>query len=658
MLGLHTDMVGSDGVDIQQVISFHNIPPQAIAISDQGRLRAGLLDNRYMRLLYGGADVLLNCTMGEGFGVPIVEAQACGTPVIVGNYTAMPELVRAGWTVDAIDKFYSPQGSYYFLPSVEDMVGKLEAAYAQRGNLDLGQQARAGMLADYDADMVTEKYWKPAFEQMEARVLAETAIDEPLTIEGKPRTVSVITPWRDHPELIPLYESAVHEADQVIIIDNASTPENAALILGMVERLGGVYLRNAENMGFSASNNLGLSRAQGDIVVFMNNDIAASRPEWLRMVRRDVQEDMLVGPTKKIRTVGEVGIGYIDGYCLAGLRSTFQELGGWDAENYQGSYYEDNDLCWRAAQRGMTLVERPWGIVHLNGGRTTSSHTPGAYDAIANNRARFEQTILIALGLQSKHRHDWAHIGVYHEGDLLIPCRDPQCVAGLRQQPTGRHVIDPSGFAFADGLVFEDDPQGGVAKIVLHEVKYSYSLPELAEGDVVIDIGAQVGVVSIWLAKKYPSAKIYAYEPVPDSYQRLLKNIAANGITNIIAINRAVTSDRRPLTLTGHMDINSGGMSAFTTPNGGNRYQVESVTLADIFDHHQIERCKLLKLDCEGAEYEILMNAGGVLSRVEHIRGEVHTNARLQSVASPQELIEQARVYVPDTRLGICQIGD
>ncbi len=48
---------------------------------------------------YNAMDVLTNVALGQGFGIPILEAQACGTPVIVGDWTSMSELCFAGWKV-------------------------------------------------------------------------------------------------------------------------------------------------------------------------------------------------------------------------------------------------------------------------------------------------------------------------------------------------------------------------------------------------------------------------------------------------------------------------------------------------------------------------------------------------------------------------------
>ncbi|MBI3466815.1 MAG: glycosyltransferase, partial [Planctomycetes bacterium] len=199
------------------------------------------------------------------------------------------------------------------------------------------------------------------------------------------RRISIITPWRDHPELIEDYERAVAGAE-VIIIDNASRPEHAQQLQAMVDRLRGVYLRNEENRGFAAANNQGMVRATGDILVFLNSDISAS-PGFLNMVLRDVRGDVLVGPSLHRQLVYGLWVPYLEGWCLAGRRGVWERLGGWDADAYPEPYWEDNDVCFRAVESGMQLVQARWPVQH-KGGRTTTSVARWG-ESFERNRATF-----------------------------------------------------------------------------------------------------------------------------------------------------------------------------------------------------------------------------------------------------------------------------
>lgn len=87
------------------------------------------LPSEDMAKVYNCFDVLLNVSAGEGFGIPIIEAQACGVPVIAGNYTAMGELVHNGYLVEAESRYLASHFGYQFLPSLDDLVYRLESAY-------------------------------------------------------------------------------------------------------------------------------------------------------------------------------------------------------------------------------------------------------------------------------------------------------------------------------------------------------------------------------------------------------------------------------------------------------------------------------------------------------------------------------------------------
>jgi glycosyltransferase involved in cell wall biosynthesis len=96
--------------------------------------------------------------MGEGFGVPTIEAQACGTPVIVSNFSAQPELVGDGWIVDSQPWWNPLQEAWFCTPSVPDIVKSLNEAYEAK----IKHSTKAVKFAEqYAAETVFDKYWKP-----------------------------------------------------------------------------------------------------------------------------------------------------------------------------------------------------------------------------------------------------------------------------------------------------------------------------------------------------------------------------------------------------------------------------------------------------------------------------------------------------------------
>lgn len=173
-LYLHTEMTGRQfpgnqkpGLDLTRLIDKFGIPIESVMLTDPYKMETGV-EPHEMASLYSSFDVLLNPSYGEGFGIPIVEAQACGTPVIATDWTSMPELVGAGWMSAGDEPWYDAQHDSFFMrPRVCELVDALEAAYEARGDQGLRDQAR-GFALGYDADHVMETYWKPALEALMA----------------------------------------------------------------------------------------------------------------------------------------------------------------------------------------------------------------------------------------------------------------------------------------------------------------------------------------------------------------------------------------------------------------------------------------------------------------------------------------------------------
>jgi glycosyltransferase involved in cell wall biosynthesis len=131
------------------------------------------LPNSYVACVYNASSVVLNPSYGEGFGLSIIEAQACGCPVITGGWTSMPELNFLGLTVEGQD-WWTLQGAWQRVPRVESILARLEEAYAADREGCVGALRERAM--DYDADRVAEVYWKPLLEQIAEWVAGEAPV--------------------------------------------------------------------------------------------------------------------------------------------------------------------------------------------------------------------------------------------------------------------------------------------------------------------------------------------------------------------------------------------------------------------------------------------------------------------------------------------------
>jgi len=125
-----------------------------------------------MARLYSAFDCLLAPSAREGFCLPIVEAQACGIPVIVNNTTSMPELVGAGAVCETGWKWWINRGTYARQPDVRSLLEKMEEIY-RADRKALATRARRFAVANYDMDRIFETDWKPYLARLERRVARE-----------------------------------------------------------------------------------------------------------------------------------------------------------------------------------------------------------------------------------------------------------------------------------------------------------------------------------------------------------------------------------------------------------------------------------------------------------------------------------------------------
>jgi glycosyltransferase involved in cell wall biosynthesis len=169
ILYLHTMLNGS--TDIDKVLRQYDLHPCSVRYPDQYLESVGFSD-QHMARLYNAFDVLLSVSMAEGFCIPLIEAQACGVPVITGEWGATGELLFAGWPVSRQEAEILSIGSggHWYRPQVDAIADRLDQAYltlrTKRQGRALREQARAGSL-QFDSDTIANKYWKPLLDDIE-----------------------------------------------------------------------------------------------------------------------------------------------------------------------------------------------------------------------------------------------------------------------------------------------------------------------------------------------------------------------------------------------------------------------------------------------------------------------------------------------------------
>lgn len=143
---------------------------------------------------------------------------------------------------------------------------------------------------------------------------------------------------------------------------------------------------------------------------------------------------------------------------------------------------------------------------------------------------------------------------------------------------------------------------------------------------VIVDVGANVGFFSINMFYYFPQAKVLAYEPVPYNFQILQAYQNAFPNFNLQVYQEAVGGEDTTLKLNlSKLDGYTTMASIFESDSRGYQIEVPAYSLETLFKRQKLNGIDLLKLDCEGAEYQILYNAPDhILSKISKMSIETH----------------------------------
>jgi GT2 family glycosyltransferase len=217
-------------------------------------------------------------------------------------------------------------------------------------------------------------------------------------------TVGVVIPTKDHAELLAecirgLEETTDYPQLEIVVVDNGSTAKDAlALLRDLRARARFTVLERPGPFNFSALSNDGAAATQAPMLLFLNNDIAMLKNDWLKpLVRWAMKPEVgvvgakLLFPNGRIQHAGVVvGFGGLAGHvyrrapsdhggyrhrlavphevtavtgaCIAIERSKFEMVGGFDAENVAVDL-SDIDLCLRIGELGLTNIWTPESVL-------------------------------------------------------------------------------------------------------------------------------------------------------------------------------------------------------------------------------------------------------------------------------------------------------
>ncbi|HEY6360876.1 MAG TPA: FkbM family methyltransferase, partial [Vicinamibacterales bacterium] len=145
------------------------------------------------------------------------------------------------------------------------------------------------------------------------------------------------------------------------------------------------------------------------------------------------------------------------------------------------------------------------------------------------------------------------------------------------------------------------NPYLGHSRIVLHDAA------------TVIDIGAYIGDFTVQVARRCPRGRIVAVEPIREHVDMIASQLMLNRLSNVETVCAAVGA------ADGDGEVSSAGIASRIGAAGASSRRVPVMTLETMMADYRIDRVDLLKLDCEGAEWDILPAAEGVLPRIDQI---------------------------------------
>jgi glycosyltransferase involved in cell wall biosynthesis/GT2 family glycosyltransferase len=335
-------------------------------------------------------NVLLNLSLfGESFGRTVAEAMACGRPVIAYDWGALPELVRHGETG--------------LLTPFRDIEAVVKAVETFCGHDELitrmGREAQAVVTRDF-AQAALNRAMVDGYRRIIGDARPKGAAAPAPTI---PRTTVVIAAYNAPEALRACLASVLKHTDmaanRVLVIDDASPDPAVGAVLAAFEGAPGLTVRrNADNLGYTRTVNLGLAEAGADDVVLLNADTLAT-PRWLEGLRAAAycrpqvatvtamsdnagafsfpdfdapcpkpdhlsHEEYAILMTQATQGCAPPETPTGSGFCMYMRRAAVEAVGVFDADAFPRGYGEENDLCMRMLKAGWINLVSPWSFVY------------------------------------------------------------------------------------------------------------------------------------------------------------------------------------------------------------------------------------------------------------------------------------------------------
>lgn len=203
---------------------------------------------------------------------------------------------------------------------------------------------------------------------------------------------------------------------------------------------------------------------------------------------------------------------------------------------------------------------------------------------------------------------------------FTIPIFEKMLVKKLLKNPSNFSIkLIPPDYLFKSGSVRIVERKGinfklDISNVVDHYLywgleyaNYETIVPHIKEANVILDIGANIGVTSLYFASINPNARIIAFEPHPTNFKRLSENIGLNPtIQNIKTIKSALGSEETTMKMYEMDEHNPGNNQIIEEDINYPSVDVQIKVLDDILQTEGINKVDFIKIDVEGFEYFVL----------------------------------------------------
>lgn len=206
------------------------------------------------------------------------------------------------------------------------------------------------------------------------------------------------------------------------------------------------------------------------------------------------------------------------------------------------------------------------------------------------------------------------------------------------------------------------DPLAIYQVLLRKRQKAEYYLPPGLEPKVILDIGSNIGTSILFFHEQFPAANIFGFEPNPETFRILQMNVVS--IPSVTVFNYALGAANATLSI----PFDGADFSRFMAKAEGADWcgpltptECQMKHSGDVMKELGLTNADLIKIDCEGAEYDVLTSLPGeMLQQCKWIVGEMHDESgfRLLALLAPHfDLDLKKRMFVPSFRFHACNLA-